>query len=244
MIYELGYGQSTTVPVGDGYFMFVITRYKSGYEAHLEDGVGQEWGWEGGGQDLDEVIADCEETAAAMVATNTLDCTGAEARARAAAYIGPDALMEVIVDAFRERYPHAPTPEIKEMPEMDGAPHGARAHFENPYDAVDPTRQSEDWRERRAADERAFRRGADVRVNGYGAHEHKATARIPGDGVKYVSDRIGTAAEARAMAERWLARADAVWRSMSPEYGRFGYFEEQNMRRAAMNRGDGDGPGL
>ena len=238
---KLGYGQSTTVPVGDGYFEFVITRYKSGYEAHLEDGVGQEWGWESGGQDLAEVIADCEKTAAAMVAANTLDCTGAEARARAAAYIGPDALMGVIVDVFRERYPHAPTPEIKEMPEMDGAPHGARAHFENPYDAVDPTRQSEDWRERRAADDRAFRRGADVRVNGYGAHEHKATARIPGDGVKYVSDRIGTAAEARAMAERWLARADAVWRSMSPEYGRFGYFEKKHMLRAAMNRGDGPG---
>lgn len=241
---ELGYGQSTTVPVGDGYFVFVITRYKSGYEAHLEDRVGQEWGWESGGQDLDEVIADCEETAAAMVAANYLDCTGAESRARAAAYIGPDALMGVIVDVFRERYPHAPTPEIKEMPEMDGAPHGARAHFENPYDAVDPTRQSEDWRERRAAEDRAFRRGADVRVNGDGTHEHKATARIPGDGVKYVNDRIGTAAEARAMAERWLARADAVWAAMSPEYGRFGYFEEQSMRRAAMNRGDGDGPGL
>lgn len=241
---ELGYGQSTTVPVGDGYFVFVITRYKSGYEAHLEDRVGQEWGWESGGQDLDGVIADCEETAAAMVAANILDCTGEASRARAAAYIGPDALMGVIVDVFRERYPHAPTPEIKGMPEMDGAPHGARAHFENPYDAVDPTRQSEDWRERRAAEDRAFRRGADVRVNGDGTHEHKATARIPGDGVKYVSDRIGTAAEARAMAERWLARADAVWAAMSPEYGRFGYFEEQNMRRAAMNRGDGDGPGL
>lgn len=239
---ELGYGQSTTVPVGDGYFMFVITRYKSGYEYHLEDRVGQEWGWEGGGQDLDEVIADCEETAAAMVAANTLDCTGAEARARAAAYIGPDALMEVIVDAFRERYPHAPTPEIKEMPGMDGAPHGARAHFENPYDAVDPTRQSEDWRERRAAEDRAFRRGADVTVNGDGTHEHKATARIPGDGVKYVSDRIGTAAEARAMAERWLARADAVWRSMSPWYGHFDYFEKQNMRRAATNGGNSYGP--
>ena len=126
---ELGYGQSTTVPVGGGYFVFVITRYKSGYEAHLEDRVGQEWGWESGGQDLDEVIADCEETAAAMVAANYLDCTGAESRARAAAYIGPDALMGVIVDVFRERYPHAPTPEIKEMPEMDGAPHGgAQAH--------------------------------------------------------------------------------------------------------------------
>ena len=100
-------------------------------------------------------------------------------------------------------------------------------------EAVDPSQLT--------ADDRAFRRGADVRVNGYGAHEHKATARIPGDGVKYVSDRIGTAAEARAMAERWLARADAVWRSMSPEYGRFGYFEKKHMLRAAMNRGDGPG---
>ena len=101
--------------MGDGYFVFVITRYKSGYEAHLEDRVGQEWGWESGGQDLDEVIADCEKTAAAMVAANYLDCTGAESRARAAAYIGPDALMGVIVDVFRERYPPAPTPEIKGM---------------------------------------------------------------------------------------------------------------------------------
>ena len=60
--------------------------------------------------------------------------------------------------------------------------------------------------------------------------------------MKYVSDRIGTAAEARAMAERWLARADAVWAAMSPEYGRFGYFEEQNMRRAATNGGNSYGP--